>query len=89
MAFEDWSDAEYDHFHDVAFEDVFNKLDLSGLDDDQIAAAEELFEAGWTDFGISKEEAEAMREEFYDLTAYGPEDIDWEAYREAYDEAGG
>lgn len=86
MAYDDWSDDQYEGFHDEVFDEVFETLDFEGLTSDDIDRAAELFEQGWLNFEISEEEREAIRQEFYDLTYFGPEDIDWETFRELYDE---
>lgn len=87
MAYADWSDGDYDYFHDQAFERIFNQMDFEGRTDEEIATAEEYFEMGWLDLNMSYEEALAYKEAFYDVTGYGAEDFDWREFREVYDEA--
>lgn len=94
MAFADWSDGDYAFFHDAAFERIFNRMDFEGLEDEDIAYAEELFERGWTDFNIAEETRYEARMDFADLMGYAvdfntgaPIDFDWESFRELYDAA--
>lgn len=92
MSFRDWSDADYEQFHDDVFRGIFNEIEgVYYLPQDEQERAEELFERafleGWGE--MSKEEREALQDEFYDLVGLAPDDFDWDYFREAYDEAGG
>jgi hypothetical protein len=96
LAFADWNDADYTYFHDTVFEEIFNRMDFQDLDDDQIAAAEELFQAGWLDLNASEDYRYEARIDFADIMGYAidfrtgaPINFDWTTYREAYDGAGG
>jgi hypothetical protein len=88
MAFADWSQDDYENFHDAAFEEIFNRLDWGYFDDDNMERAEELFEAGWLNFNISEDERRAYRDDFYNLTNLELDTDDWETYRELYNETG-
>jgi len=88
VSFRDWSDEEYEGFHDDAFEQIFNNIEgVAYLDGDDLSTAEALFEAGWLTWGgeYSKDELEAIRDEFYDLVNMYEDEFDWEEYRELYD----
>jgi len=89
MAWDDWDDDSYDHFHDQAFLEVFNHLDFAYMSDDEIAQAEDYFEQGWLNFHIPAEEKNQWREAFYNLTNLELSSDEWRTYRELYDEAGG
>lgn len=92
MAFSDWNDADYTEFHDAAFEEIFNRLDFRGLDDEDIAFAEELFQEGWLNFNITEADRYGYRMEFANVMGYAvdfktgaPLDFDWQTFRELYD----
>lgn len=88
MAFRDWSDDDYQSFHDAAFQNIFNEIpSVPELDDERLEKAEALFEAGWLTFGeYSKEELDAIRDEFYNMVFIQESMFDWEEYRELYNE---
>lgn len=92
MSFRDWSDSDYERFHDEVFIGIFNEIEgVYYLSNDQQEYAEELFERAFLDdWGVlSKEEREALQDEFYDLVGLAPEDFDWQEFRESYDEING
>lgn len=96
MAYGDWSAGDYDYFHDHAFEEIFNALDLEGLSEEEITAAEEAFQAGWLDLETTEDNRYQARLDFADIMGYEIDfstgaqiDFDWETFRELYDEAGG
>ena len=95
MAYADWSDEDYQDFHDLAFSEVYDPLiaqleEIGAVyDPSTLDTAEELFEQGWLNMEISEEERETFRGDFYDLMNIGPEDFDWEDFREVYDEING
>jgi hypothetical protein len=88
LSFRDWSEGEYEQFHDDAFANIFNEIpSLPYLDDERYDQAEALFEAGWLTFGeYSKEELDAIRDTFYDMVNMPEDMFDWEEYRELYNE---
>lgn len=88
MSFRDWSEDDYQQFHDDAFANVFNEIPtVPQLDDDELDAAEALFEAGWLTFGeYTLAELEAIRDEFFDMVNITEDQFDWEEYRELYNE---
>lgn len=87
MSYRDWSEYDEQSFRDNAYEQIFNEIpSVSDLSEDDIARAEELFDAGWLTFGTySEDQLYDIREEFYDLVGLYEDDFDWEAYREVYD----
>jgi hypothetical protein len=94
MAFADWSSRDFSFFHDMAFSEIFNRSDFRGLDDDDIAYAEELFERGFLNLNISEDDRYEARIDFCDVMGYtidfrtgAPIDFDWTTYREIYDGA--
>ncbi len=89
MAYEDWSGEDYQSFHDAAFEEIFNRLDFGYFPQEQMEAAEELFETGGLNFDITEVEREQARFDFYNLTNLELDRDDWETYRELYDNANG
>lgn len=90
MSYRDWSQEDYDEFAAAAEQEIFNNLDnLQELNDEQYEEAQTLFEAGWLTFGeYSKEQLDAIRDEFYDLMGIQEQDFDWQEYRDLYSEAG-
>lgn len=90
MSYRDWSQEDYENFSQAAEQYIFNELDgLQELNDEQYSEAQTLFEAGWLTFGeYSKDELDAIRDEFYDLMGIQEQDFDWQEYRDLYSEAG-
>lgn len=81
MAPEDWGEAEANLWEQISG-------DYGDMQDDSHAMA--LFDAGWIDGEISKEDRDAVREEFFeyaiDSDYFDNEgDFDWAAWREAND----
>lgn len=92
VSFRDWSDSEYQSFHDDMFIGIFNEIEgVYYLSPDQQEYAEELFERAFLgDWGeLSRDERDALQDEFYDLVGLVPDDFDWDYFREAYDEING
>ena len=89
MAFADWSGEDYDHFHDAAFDEVFNNMDFAYMSEIDIAAAEELFEQGWLNMHIPAVEKNMWRNAFYNHMNMELSSDEWAIYRELYEEAGG
>lgn len=89
MAYADWSEDDYEQFHDAAFLEIFNHFDLEDLSDEEIERAEELFEAGWLNFNISEIEREQYREDFYEVMNMRWTSQDWEEFRELYNATDG
>jgi hypothetical protein len=92
VSFRDWSDGDYDQFHDQMFTGIFNEIEgVYYLSPDEQERAEELFERafleGWGE--VSKGDREAMQDEFYNLVGLAPDDFDWDYFRESYDEING
>jgi hypothetical protein len=87
VSFRDWSEEEYEEFHDATFETIFNNISgIGDLDQNQLMEAEALFEAGWLTWDTyDMNEIFAIRDEFYDLVGMYEEDFEWEDYRELYD----
>lgn len=84
--FRDWSESDYDAFHQAAFDNVFNEIpSVPDLDDERLQAAEELFEQGWLTFGeYSPDQLQSIRDAFYDMVFITEDMFDWEEYRELY-----
>lgn len=89
MAFEDWSEDEYQQFHDDSFDEIFNNMDFSYMSEVDIMAAEELFEQGWLNMHLSSAEIKMWRNAFYNHMNMELSSEQWEIYRELYDEANG
>lgn len=89
MAFADWSESDYDNFHDSAFDEIFNNLDFSYMSITDIMAAEEMFEQGWLNMHLPPEEKNMWRIAFRNHMHYELSREDWAIYRELYDEANG
>lgn len=89
MSYADWSQEDYNQFHDSAFIEIFNQLDLGYLTNEQVEEAEELFEAGWLNFEISEDERQSYRLDFQNLINYEFSSEDWQTFRELYDETNG
>lgn len=89
MAWEDWAEENYEYFHDEAFRQVFNSLDFAYMSDDEIAAAEDMFEQGWLNFHLDSDTKMAWRELFQNFTNLELDSEQWATYRELYEEAGG
>lgn len=87
LAYADWSNDDYENFHDAAFDEIFNQIDWSYFPDTDMEAAEELFERGWLNFDISEQERESARYEFSNLTNIELDRDDWEIFRELYEQA--
>lgn len=87
MAFEDWSDSDYEEFHDESFDLIFNNLDFSYMTEVDIMAAEELFEQGWLNMHIPAAEKNMWRNAFYNHMNMELNSEQWRVYRELYDEA--
>lgn len=87
MAYADWSDGDYQTFHDEAFYEIFNELDLAYLSNSQTQLAEELFESGWLNFHLTEFERQVYREMFFNVTRIAPSNFDWRTYRQLYDDA--
>lgn len=89
MAWQDWSEDDYQEFHDEVFIDVFDQLDFTYMSDAEIRQAEELFEQGWLNFHIPAEEKMTWRIAFQNFTNLELNSNEWRTYRELYDAAGG
>jgi hypothetical protein len=89
MAYADWSDEDYQFFHDEAFDLVFNNLDFAYMSEVDIMAAEEMFEQGWLNMHLPSTEINMWRNAFYNHMNMELNREQWETYRELYDEAGG
>ncbi|HVH71543.1 MAG TPA: hypothetical protein VNB49_10585 [Candidatus Dormibacteraeota bacterium] len=82
MSFEDWDDQ---------FQDFYDHIPGTGyLDADEQRTAEALFETGFTlhaeDYeamGLTEDQVDAIREEFFDYLGIDEADFDWEGWREA------
>lgn len=87
MSSRDWSEDDYQEFRSDAYEQIFNEIpSVADLSEDDIVAAEDLFEAGWLTWGTySQDQLEDIREQFYDLVGLYAEDFDWDSFRELYD----
>lgn len=87
MSYRDWSDDDFQEFHDDAFQDIFNEIPgVADLSEDDLTRAEDLFEAGWLTWGAyDRDQLEDIREQFYDLVGLYSEDFDWDSFRELYD----
>jgi hypothetical protein len=74
------SDQYFDQFYEM-FSETGVPVDM--VDDETELAWFDDFVAAWyPDPEISKEQWDRWREAFYDETGTGPEDIDWELWRE-------
>jgi hypothetical protein len=89
MAFADWSNEDYQYFHDEAFDLIFNNMDFAYMTEVDIAAAEELFEQGWLNMHLPSEEINMWRIAFYNHMNMTLDPNEWAIYRELYAEAGG
>jgi len=89
MAFADWSDEDYQNFHDDAFDEIFNNLDFAYMSEVDIMAAEEMFEQGWLNMHLSAQQKEMWRNAFYNQMNMEFNREQWATYRELYDEANG
>lgn len=96
VAYADWSAGDYAYFHEDVFQNIFNQMDFSGMSDEEIAEAEELFETGWANFDISEDDRYQARMDFAEIMNYevdfktgAPVDFDWSSFRDAYDGANG
>ena len=87
MAWDDWSEEDYEHFHDQAFLEVFNRLDFTYMSDDEVREAEEMFEMGWLNFHIPADEKNQWRNAFYNFTNLELTSDEWRTYRELYNDA--
>ena len=87
MAFADWSNEDYQEFHDESFDLIFNNMDFAYMSETDIAAAEEMFEQGWLNMHLSAAEKNMWRHAFYDHMNMELNSEQWETYRELYDEA--
>ena len=84
MAYRDW---------DSDFKDIFDQIPgVDYLSSQERAYAEALFEEGfmysaeqYEEKGLSPEAVEFLREEFWDYMYLPPEEFDWEAWREWYE----
>jgi len=82
MAYEDW---------DSQFQEVFdNTPGADYLSSEESSYAEALFDAGFThtsaeydEMGMSEDEVQAIRDEFFDFMGIDAESFDWEGWREA------
>lgn len=89
MGFRDWSDDDKEAFDEVATSQIFSQMDSSDLSDELYEEAQELFEAGWLTFGeYSKEQLDAIRDDFYDIMGIQEDQFDWMEYRDLYSEMG-
>lgn len=82
MPYQDW---------DSGFQDAFeNTPGTSDLEDWEVSHVEALYEAGFTHdafeyeaMGLSEDDVEAIRQEFFDYLGIDAEDFDWDGWREA------
>jgi hypothetical protein len=82
MAFEDW---------DSQFQELFDNVPGADyLSSGEQGYAEALFEAGFThtgeeydQMGLSEDEVQAIRDEFFDYMGIDASDFDWQEWREA------
>jgi hypothetical protein len=87
MAFADWSEDDYQNFHDDVFDEVFNNLDFAYMSEVDIMAAEEMFEQGWLNMHLSATEKNMWRNAFYNHMNMELNSNEWRIYRELYDQA--
>jgi hypothetical protein len=90
VSFRDWSEEDKEAFDERIYTDIYNNIEgVLYLNDEQADQAEALFDAGWLTFGeYSKEQLDAIRDEFFDLVGLDEEDFDWVTYRDDYSEVG-
>lgn len=82
MAYDDW---------DSQFQDFFDEIPGTDyLDDQEESIVEALFEAGFTHtaeeyeaMGMSEDEVQAIRDEFFEYMGLEDYEFDWEGWREA------
>jgi hypothetical protein len=82
MAYDEW---------DSPFQDFFDEIPGTDyLDDDEQRIVEALFEEGFTHtaeeyeaMGLSEDEVQAIRDEFFDYMGLEEYEFDWEGWREA------
>lgn len=82
MAYDDWDDS---------FREVFdNTPGADYLNDEEFSYAETLFDAGFTHtsdeyeaMGLSEDQVQAIRDEYFDLMGIDADQFDWEGWREA------
>ena len=82
MPYEDWSDEFQDNY-----ENIPGIADLEPWEERHVEA---LYEAGFTHdafeleaMGLSEDEVQAIRDEFFDYLGIDAADFDWEGWREA------
>jgi hypothetical protein len=91
VAYRDWSDQQVTQFEEEAYQSIYNNIPaVPYLDDDSDDEAREMFRLGWLTFGLSQEEVESYRQQFYDMV-YIPENLFralgfWAEYRALYSE---
>lgn len=82
MAYDDWDDQFREMFNDIPGADY--------LSSEESNYAEALFDAGFTHtsdeleaLGLSMDDVQAIRDEFFEFMGIDAADFDWEAWREA------
>jgi len=85
MSYEDWSNDQYD-----VFDNAPGVVDLET--DWEFDYAANLYEVGFTihsedyeAYGITAEDVEAARDEFFEFLDADPSEFDWDAWRESMD----
>jgi DnaJ-domain-containing protein 1 len=90
-----WDDVP-EEFKEAFWDQLEAYNTINHMSEEQIDAAKEAYEAGFTyhhddyaAYDLSPEEVSIAREDFWDITGFDPSEFDWEEWREAYDEAFG
>lgn len=73
---DDWSDAAREFWDSEP--NTYREL----YDSREFEILQNAFDVGWIQTGITFEEHEAGRQDFYDMAGIVPESFDWEAFRE-------
>jgi hypothetical protein len=77
------SDQYFDQFYEM-WQETGVPVDMYGPDQ-EMQLFDEFVVAWYPDPEVSQEQWQAWREEWYDETGTGPEDIDWALWREVMD----